>query len=53
MFGVQQFLGALTFSAVTVILSLCIKISMLGTYCILIILFTYVAKDCFLLMKRV
>ncbi len=53
MFGVQQFLGALTFSIVTVILSLCIKMSMLGTYCILTIFFAYVAKDCFKLMKRI
>jgi hypothetical protein len=44
MFGLQQFMGALTFAVITVILSILMKVSMLGTYLILIIIFAYVSN---------
>lgn len=52
MFGVQQFIGAIVFAVLVLVLSLLVKFSSFATFSLLILIFGVVAKDSWTIMKK-
>jgi len=52
MFGVQQFLGAISFAALVLIISLMLKLSVFATFLLLLVILAKVTRDAWTIMRR-